>query len=459
MDIILKKNNNRDLIYQLDGRPSLSIAAPIGLQHVLAMFTGNLAPILIIAGIAGVTEAERVLMIQCAMLVSGITTLVQLYPIKLFKGYKIGSGLPIVMGTSFAFVPTISAITAAYGLPAAMGGIIAGALIELVIGFLIKPAQKFFSPVVIGAVLVTIGIKLLGIGANYFAGGTGAPDFASWQNLFLGGLVFLTVILLQKYATGMLKVTAILIGLLVGCTAAAFMGKIDFTPIMTAGWIEVPLPLHFVPEFRLDVILAFAAVYIVSGLETLGNTSGITMAGFDREASAEENSGAIIADSLGSMFAGLFNCLPNTAFGQNAGIVAMTKVVNRFCIATGAGILIIASLVPKVGAVFASVPSSVLGGAVITVFAMILINGVKMITKAGFSENNILMLSVTFGLGYGLSLVPQISEQLPSFLRFIFGDTVASVCIVAVVSNIFFNILGKDKKLDDVEQNEMLDLE
>ncbi|MGL4605867.1 MAG: uracil-xanthine permease family protein [Eubacteriaceae bacterium] len=455
----MKKNNNRDLIYQLDGRPSLSVAVPIGLQHVLAMFTGNLAPILIIAGIAGVTEAERVLMIQCAMLVSGLTTFIQLYPVKLFKGYKVGSGLPIVMGTSFAFVPTISAITVAYGLPAAMGGIIAGALIEVTIGFIIKPAQKFFSPVVIGAVLVTIGIKLLGIGANYFAGGVGSPDFASWQNLTLGAIVFLTVILLQKYAKGMFKVTAILIGLFVGSLVAVFMGKIDFSPILTAGWIEIPLPLHFVPEFRLDVILAFAAVYIVSSLETLGNTSGITMAGFDREATPEENSGAILADGLGSMFAGIFNCLPNTAFGQNAGIVAMTKVVNRFCIATGAAILVIASLVPKIGAIFASIPASVLGGAVITVFAMILINGVKMIAKAGFSENNILMLSVTFGLGYGLSLVPQIAEQLPTFLRFIFGDTVASVCIIAVLANIFFNILGKDKELTEVEQNEMLDLE
>lgn len=454
----MKKNNKEDLIYQLEGRPSLKIAAPLGLQHVLAMFTGNLAPIFIISSIAKVTPAEQVLMIQCAMLVSGLTTFIQLYPLRLGKNLQIGSGLPIVMGTSFAFVPTIATITAAYGLPAALGGALCGAFVEVIIGLLIKPAKRFFSPIVIGAVLVTIGIKLLGIGAGYFAGGVGAPDFASWQNLLLGTIVFVTVIGLQRYATGMLKATAILIGLFVGFLVAIPMGKIDFTTILAAQWFSLPKPFYFVPEFRLDAILAFSAVYIVSSLETLGNTSGITMAGFDREATPEENSGAILADAVGSQIASIFNCLPNTAFGQNAGIVAMTKVVNKFCIATGAAMLVLASIVPKIGAVFAAIPSSVLGGAVITVFAMILINGFKMIAKAGFAEGNTLMLSVTFGIGYGLTGITEIIDQLPQLLRFIFGDVVASVCIVGVIANIVFNIMGnKDAHLE--EQSVIIEVE
>lgn len=420
----------------------MKTAIPLGLQHILAMFTGNLAPIFIVAGVANVSMEERVLMIQCAMLVSGLTTFIQLYPLRLGKNLQIGGGLPIVMGTAFAFVPTLTTITAVYGIRAALGGALVGAVIEILIGLIIKPAKRFFSPVVIGAVLVTIGIKLLGIGANYFAGGVGAEDFGSWQNILLGSVVFLTVMLLQRYAKGMLKVTAILTGLVVGFILAAFMGKVDFNAIATAGWISIPRPLYFIPEFRLDVILAFAAVYIVSGLETLGNTSGITMAAFGREATPEENSGAVLADAIGSQLAAVFNCLPNTAFGQNAGIVAMTGVVNKFCIATGAAMLVLASIVPKIGAIFAAIPSSVLGGAVITVFAMILINGFKMIAKAGFSEGNVLMLSVTFGVGYGVMAVPQIIEKLPGALQFIFGDAVASVCLVGIVANAIFNIIG-----------------
>lgn len=453
-----KHDNKEELIYQLDGRPSLKVAAPLGLQHVLAMFTGNLAPIFIISAIAKVTPAERILMIQCAMLVSGLTTFIQLYPIKIGKNFQIGGGLPIVMGTSFAFVPTLATITAAYGLPVALGGALCGAVVEIIIGLLIKPAKRFFSPIVIGAVLVTIGIKLLGIGAGYFAGGVGAPDFASPQNLLLGFIVFATVMVLQRYAKGMLKVTAILMGLFVGFLVAIPMGKIDFATIAAASWFTIPTPFYFVPEFRLDAILAFSAVYIVSSLETLGNTSGITMAAFDREATPEENSGAILADAIGSQLASVFNCLPNTAFGQNAGIVAMTKVVNKFCIATGAAILVLASIVPKIGAVFAAIPSSVLGGAVITVFAMILINGFKMIAKSGFSESNVLMLSVTFGIGYGLTGVTQIIDQLPQVLRFIFGDVVASVCIVGVIANILFNILG-NKENKTHEQSAIIEID
>ncbi|MGL4736659.1 MAG: uracil-xanthine permease family protein [Cellulosilyticaceae bacterium] len=443
------QKKDEELIYELEGRPSLKVAMPLGLQHVLAMFTGNLAPIFIVAGIANVTMEERVLMIQCAMLVSGLTTFLQLYPLRISKSFRIGAGLPIVMGTSFAFVPTLTTITAAYGIQAALGGAICGAFIEILIGLIIKPAKRFFSPIVIGAVLVTIGMKLLGIGANYFAGGVGAPDFGSWQNLLLGTVVFLTVMGLQRYAKGMLKITAILMGLFVGFVLAAFMGKIDFNAIATASWVSIPRPLYFVPEFRLDAILAFAAVYVVSGLETLGNTSGITMAAFSREATPEENSGAVLADAIGSQIACLFNALPNTAFGQNAGIIAMTGVVNKFCIATGGALLVLASIVPKIGAVFAAIPASVLGGAIITVFAMILINGFKMIAKAGFSESNILMLSVTFGVGYGLMAVPQIVEKLPSLLQFIFGDAVASVCLVGIVANAIFNIWGNKERVEE----------
>lgn len=242
------------MVYELDGRPSLATAVPLGLQHVLAMFTSNLAPVLIVAAVCGLSGADTVTMVQCAMFVSGLTTFIQLYPLRLGSRYQVGARLPIVMGTSFTFVPTASAVGAAGG---------------------------------IGAVL----------------------------------------------------------------------GMVDTSSIAGAAWFGLPLPLQFHLEFQPAAIMSFAALFVTSGLETIGNTSGITMAGFDREATERETSGAILADALGSTTAAVFNALPNTAFGQNAGIVAMTRVVNRWCIATGAFILMISGFFPKLGALFPPFPT------------------------------------------------------------------------------------------------------
>ena len=443
-----KNQNDHELIYQLDGKPSFGVAFPLGLQHVLAMFTGNLAPVLILIGVLKLPQDQSLRMIQCAMFVSGLTTFVQLYPIKIGK-FQIGAGLPIVMGTSFAFVPTAKNTGLQYGLAGVLGGALLGSLVEVVMGFFYKPLKKFFPPLVVGAVLITIGIHLLKVGVDYFAGGVGSSDYGSPKNLFLGFLVFAVIMSLQRFGKGMWKISAILIGLIVGYLVAIPLGKVDFSHITEAGWLALPVPL-VMPwefEFHLEAILSFAAIYIVSGLETIGNTSGITIAGFNREATGEETSGGILADALGSTTATLFNALPNTAFGQNAGIVSMTKVVNKWCIAMGAFVLMGAALFPKIGAIFNAMPSSVLGGAVITVFAMILINGIKMIAKAGFSERNVIILGVTFGIGLGLGGDPNVTAQLPGFISFIFKDTVACVCIVSIIANLIFPPSKEDKEL------------
>ena len=443
-----KKLSDKELIYQLEGRPSFKVAFPLGLQHVLAMFTGNLAPVLILIGVLGLDQKLSIVMIQCAMFVSGLTTFIQLYPIKLGK-FQIGAGLPIVMGTSFAFVPTAKNIGAQYGLAGVLGGALLGSLTEVLMGFFYKPLKKLFPPLVVGSVLITIGIHLLKVGVDYFAGGAVAPDKGSLKNLFLGFTVFAVIIALQRFGKGMWKISAILIGLIVGYLIAIPLGKVDFSHIANAAWFGLPIPI-IMPwqfEFHPEAVMSFAALYIVSGLETIGNTSGITIAGFNREASAEETSGAILADALGSTTATLFNALPNTAFGQNAGIVSMTKVVNKWCIAMGAFVLMGAALFPKIGAIFNAMPSSVLGGAVITVFAMILINGIKMISKAGFSERNVLILGVTFGMGLGLGGAPEVTKSLPPFIGFIFKDTVACVCIISILANIIFPPGKEDKEI------------
>ncbi len=425
-------------LYRLDGRPSLGHALPIGLQHVFAMFTGNLAPILILSGVVGsLTHNDRVMMIQCAMLVAGIMTMLQVYPIRIGK-FQIGSGLPVVMGTSFAFVPSMKAIGASYGIPGVLGGALLGGFVALLFGVFIRPLKRFFPPVVIGAVLITIGINLLTIGANYFAGGVGSPEFGSWQNLFLGFVVFAIITALNRFAKGMLKTVAILVGIAAGYVIAIAMGKVNFAPIAAAAWVDLPRPLYFVPEFHMEAIVSFAAVYIIVALETMGNTAGITMATMNRDTTPEETSGTIVAAAIGAQVGALFNTLPLAAFGQNAGIVSMTKVVNRFCVATGAVVMIVAAFCPKIGALFSSLPPSVLGGAVITVFAMIFLNGVKMIAKDGFNDTNNLILAITFGLGYGLGTVPAATAKMPGIIHFLLGEPITAVCLSAVVANLIF---------------------
>ncbi|MDR1100431.1 MAG: hypothetical protein LBL28_08135 [Treponema sp.] len=477
--------DRRAMIYQLEGRPPLGIAVPLGLQHVLAMFIGNLAPVLVLAGIVSsatgeaiVTPQQRMLMVQCCMFASGMTTLVQLYPLKLGT-FQIGAGLPIVMGTAFAFVPTMRTLGAEFGINAVLGAIIVGSVVEILMGLFIRPLKKFFPPLVIGAVLITIGLHLLPVGVQYLAGGAGpeanaalaarltaegqevpasvaalAAQYASWQNLLIGGLVFVTIILLQRFGRGMLKISAILIGIVVGYLAAIVLGQVNFQAVRDAGLVSVPIPFSIKPVFMLEPIIAMAAIYVVSGLETMGNINGITVAAFDREATIKETSGAVIADAAGSMFAAIFNTLPNTAFGQNAGIVAMTKVVNKWCIATGAMVLILAGFVPKIGAVFSVMPSSVLGGAVVTVFAMIMLNGIKLLSKAGFSDRNLLILAITFGVGFAVGDNKLLVERLPTVLQYVFKDTVVAVCIISVLANILFPASDSDKARLETAQKE-----
>jgi NCS2 family nucleobase:cation symporter-2 len=473
-----KRNDvDRDLIYQLEGRPRLRLALPLGLQHVLAMFIGNLAPVLVLSGIVSsvtgeaiVTPQQKMLMVQCCMFASGMTTLIQLYPLKL-GAFQVGAGLPIVMGTAFAFVPTMRTLGAEFGINAVLGAILAASVVEIVMGLFIKPLKKFFPPLVIGAVLITIGLHLLPVGVQYFAGGAEseaaaalaarmaaegrevpssvaalASQYASWQNLLLGSVVFVIIILLQRFGRGMFKSSAILIGIIAGYILAIILGQVNFQAVRDAGFISVPIPFSIKPVFRLEPIIAMAAIYVVSGLETMGNINGITVAAFDREATVRETSGAVIADAAGSMFASIFNTLPNTAFGQNAGIVAMTGVVNKWCIATGAFVLILAGFIPKIGAVFSVMPSSVLGGAVITVFAMIMLNGVKLIAKAGFSDRNLLILAITFGTGFAVGDNKLLVGSLPAALQYIFRDTTVAVCVISVLANLLFPASESDKE-------------
>jgi NCS2 family nucleobase:cation symporter-2 len=425
--------------FELDGKPALREAAPLGLQHVLAMFVGNITPIIIVASVLGLSVEEKTFLIQCAMFASGVVTLIQAYPIG-----PIGSKLPIVQGTSFGFLPTAISIGKVHGISGIFGAALVGGLVECVLGFFLKPLRKLFPPVVTGTVLLSIGLSLLPVGVKYFAGGVKAPDFGSAENLILGTIVLVTILVLKQYTKGFLSVSSILIGITVGFIAAYFMGKLDFTNFNNAGYFSFPTPLKFGISFHMDAIIAMSLMYIVTTVETVGDISGVTMGGANREATDKELSGGVLADGFGSMFAALFNCLPNTSFSQNVGIVALTKVMSRYVVGVGAIILIISGLVPKFGAIFAMIPNSVLGGAMVIVFAMIAVSGMTLITKEPMCGKNSIIVAVALGVGFGLGSVPEALKIFPQGVKMIFGGS--GIVVAGMIALVLNLILPEDKK-------------
>lgn len=426
-------------LYQLDGKINLSVAIPLGLQHVLAMFVGNVTPLIIIASSLGLSLTEKTMLVQCAMFVSGITTLIQCY-----KFGPFGSGLPIVMGTSFAFVPIGISVGAKYGYEAVLGSCLVAALFEVFLGYYIKKLRRFFPPVVTGTLVLAIGITLLPVGVNYLAGGVGAEDYGSYSNLLLGFIVLATILFCNQYTKGITKMASILVGLIVGYIVAIPMGKIDFSQLSQVGMLAAPMPFKYGFEFRLDAILGFMSVFLVSGVETVGDISAIAHSGLGREATDKEISGGVMSDGFGSMIATLFNSLPTTSFGQNVGMIAMTKIVNRNVVGTGAVFLILAAIFPKLGALISLMPSSVLGGATIMMFAMIAISGIKLMISQPLNSRNTTISSVALGLGVGFAMVPQALAQLPEPVKLILGDSYLIVVVaVAVLLNI---ILPKENE-------------
>ncbi|MCM0648999.1 purine permease [Clostridium swellfunianum] len=431
-------------VYELNGIPAFKDSLIFGFQHVVAMFVGNIAPVIIVCNALKLPMETQIKMIQLAMFVAGVATLFQLYPIG-----PIGTKLPIVMGTSFTFVPTAIAIGAKYNFASVMGACFVCGLVIAFFGLFLKSFRKYFSPVVIGTVVLSIGLSLLPVGINYFAGGQGAKDFGSPSNLLLGFIVLLVVLYFSMFIKGGASSAAILIGILVGYIVAIPMGKLDISQVASAGWVSVPIPFEFGLEFHADAIISMLIVFAISSMETIGNISAIALGGLNREITDKELSGGVIADAVGSSFAAIFGVLPNSAFGQNVSIITMTKVVNRFSIATGAGILILGGLFPKVGSIIAIMPSSVLGGAAIIMFAMIVIAGVKMITIETLDNRSSMIVAIALGLGFGVGMVPGVLDVFPQWAKMVFGSSgVANAGMLAFILNI---ILPKVSKSEDME--------
>lgn len=474
------KNKTYATPYDLDGRPPLKLAIPLGLQHVLAMFVGNLTPILLITTACGIEAGGslQVALLQNAMLIAGIVTLIQVFTIG-----PIGGKLPIVMGTSSGFIGVCKSISAVMGSSVTgYGAILAasfiGGLFETVLGSFLKPLRRFFPAVVTGTVVLSIGLSLISVGIGSFGGGNTSKDYGSLENLMVGTIVMLVIIALKHGTKGFTSFSSILIGIIVGYILVAVMGMIlpttftyvdetgaavevtkswvlNWSKVAEAPWFAMPklMPVKWV--FDMKAIVPLCIMFIVTAVETVGDISGITEGGLGREATDKELSGGVMCDGLGSSLAALFGVLPNTSFSQNVGLVTMNKVVNRFSIGVGGIFLIACGLFPKLAAIISIMPQSVLGGAAVLMFSSIVISGIQLITKWPLSPRNVTIVSVALGVGYGLGANSAVLAQLPSAVNLIFGGSgIVPAALLAILLNI---ILPKDAKTEVELAEELLE--
>jgi uracil-xanthine permease len=462
-----KKNNAKEGYsspFTFEGRLPLSQAIPLGLQHVLAMFVGNLTPILIITAACGTEDFAniQVSLLQNAMLIAGVVTLIQLFAIG-----PVGGKVPIIMGTSSGFIGVFQSVTAvmgggiaAYG--AIMGASIIGGLFETVLGAFLKPLRKLFPAVVTGTVVISIGLSLIGVGVSSFGGGTAAKDYGSWENLLVGFLVMAVILFFKHFTKGLTSSSCILIGIIFGYIVCAvlplFLSTTGVAPdgteftkawvlkwdqVANASWISVPEFMPVKPIFDLRAILPVLIMFVVTAVETVGDISGCMEGGLGREATDKELSGGIMCDGLGSSLAAIFGVLPNTSFSQNVGLVTMTKIVNRFALACGAIFLVLCGLFPKLAAIISMMPQSVLGGAAIIMFSSIVISGIQLITKEPLTARNMTIVSVALGLGYGFGANSAVLSGLPEWITLVFGGSgIVPAAFVAIILNV---ILPKEK--------------
>lgn len=436
-----KFNVSIDNIYKLDGRVTIGKAIPFGLQHILAMFVANLAPIIIVAGACNLSTENQVMLIQNAMIMAGIGTLIQLFPI-----WRIGSRLPIVMGISFTFVSILCFIGATYGYNAVIGAVLIGGIIEGILGLFAKFWIKLISPIVAASVVTSIGFSLLAVGASSFGGGTSSATFGSAINWILGTVTLFACIIFKILAKSYWKQLSVLFGLVVGYILAICMGVVDFSAMEETSIIALPTLLPFEPEFNIDAIVSVTLIFLVSATETIGDTSALAMSGLNRNVTTKETSGSIACDGFVSSLSAIFGCIPITSFSQNVGLVAMTKVVNRFVIAIGAFIMILAGIFPIFGAVLATLPDAVLGGCTIMMFGTIVVSGLQMISECGYSQRNITIAALSLSIGIGFTQVPEIFAIFPQIIQTIFAENcVAVVFVVAIILNL---VLPKDMEVN-----------
>ena len=429
---------SKDPVYDFHGKISAGKAIPFGLQHVLAMFVANIAPILIVTGVVHMPPGQVAALVQAAMIIAGVGSLLQMFPLG-----PLGSGLPVIMGISFTFVSVFCMIGAKYGYGAILGAALVGGILEGTLGLTARWWRRFIEPIVSATVVTAIGFSLLSIGANSFGGGFGNPHFGDAPYLIVGSITLVSCIVFNILAKSYYKQLSVLFGLVVGYVASYFFGMVDLSRLASVPLISLPRFMPYPLEFHGDAIVSVFLIFLVSATETLGDTSALADMGFGRPAKDKEISGSIAVDGYISSLSSLFGCMPITSFSQNVGLIAMTHVVNRKAIASGAVIMILAGLFPGLGVILASLPDAVLGGCTLMMFGSIVVSGVHMLSQCGYSERNMTIAALSLSVGLGFTQTPQIFHIFPPLFKSVFAEN--CVAVVFLVSLVLSFILPKEK--------------
>lgn len=451
----MNQTQSQSALFDYYGKPSLSQAVPLALQHVVAAIVGCVTPAIIVSGAAGISPQQKVILIQAALVVSGLSTLLQLFPIGNKNGLHMGAALPVIMGISFAYVPSMQAIAASggekNGVPMILGAQIVGGIVAVIVGLTIKKIRKLFPPLIAGTVVFTIGLSLYPTAVNYMAGGAGKKlaseigkmGFGSWQNWTVALITLVVVTVLNHYTKGILKLASILVGVVVGYIAALCFGMVDFSGVASAGLFQVPQPMHFGVVFEPSSCIAIGLLFAINSIQAIGDFSATTTGSMDRMPEDKELQGGILGYGISNIIGAVLGGLPTATYSQNVGIVVTTKVISRVVLGMAAVILVAAGLIPKFSAILTTIPQCVLGGATITVFASIAMTGIKLVMTEDMNYRNTSIVGLSVALGMGVTQAANSLAAFPDWATTIFGKSpVVVATVVAVLLNV---ILPKDQ--------------
>lgn len=441
-------NYSREALFQLNGIPPLGMSISLALQHLVAMIVGCVTPSIIIANALGLPQSERVLLIQVSLVMSAVTTLIELFPI----GGKLGSGLPVMFGISFAYLPSMQAIVGGGGdIATIAGAMVIGGIVAAVVGVFVKKIRRFFPPIITGTVVFTIGLSLYPTAINYMAGGAGntyevvvlrkgltsALVHGSWQNWAVAAFTLIVVMVMSNKGKGICKLAAILLGMIAGYIVAAVFGMVDLSEVRDAAWFSLPQFMHFGIKFEFSACIALALLFAINAIQAIGDLTATTVGGLNREPTDQELQGGIVTYGLTNVLSAFFGSLPTATYSQNVGIVTTNKVINRVVFALAGGFLLLAGLIPKFSAILTTIPQCVLGGATITVFSTIAMTGMKLIASETISPRNTTIVGLSAALGVGISQSSSALRQFPESITIIFGKTpVVIATIMAVLLNL-----------------------
>lgn len=439
----------RGSIFETDGIPRMREALPLAMQHVVAMIVGCVTPAIIVSGAVpgGLSGEDQVILIQSALVIAALSTLLQLFPIGGKAKFAIGSGLPVIMGVSFAYVPSMQAIAESYGIAAIMGAEIVGGIVAVVMGLLVRKIRVFFPPLITGTVVFTIGLSLYPTAINYMAGGTGSPNYGSWQNWAIAFFTLIVVTALNHFGKGIWKLASILIGIIVGYLVSIPFGMVDFSSIGEAGVCQLPSLMHFGVQFEPSSCVALGILFAINSIQAIGDYSATTIGAMDRTPEDEELQRGIVGYGLSNVAGALLGGLPTATYSQNVGIVTTTKVINRWVLGLAAAILGVAGLVPKFSAILTTIPQCVLGGATVSVFASIAMTGMKLVASAEMDYRNSSIVGLAAALGMGVSQATAALASFPTWVTTIFGKSpVVLATIIAVMLNVILPTTRDEQK-------------